>query len=186
MTMIGYARTSTIEQVAGLDAQVRDLKAAGCAERDIYPEQVSSVAERVELDLILSRILRERDVLVVTKLDRLARSTADLLQIVSRIKSIGAALKVLDSPIDMTTPYGELMLSIIGAIAQFERQIMLARQLEGIAKAKSEGKYKGRTPTVRNQAAEIKRLKAEGISNAEIARRLQVHRSNVGRVLAQQ
>src|SRR5438105_2164240 len=120
MANIGYARTSTIDQKAGLDAQLRDLKAAGCCERDIYKEQVSSVAERTELGLMLSRILRPGDVLIVTKLDRLARSTFDLLEIVKRLKAIGAALKVLDSPIDMTSPYGELILTIIGAIAQFE------------------------------------------------------------------
>lgn len=186
MTTIGYARTSTIEQVAGLDAQIRDLKAHGCCERDIYHEQVSPVAERAELELILSRVLRDGDVLVVTKLDRLARSTFDLLEIVNRIKSVGAALKVLGSPIDMTAPYGDLMLGIIGAIALFERQIMLARQREGVAKAAAEGKYKGRPPTVRNQATDIVRLHEEGVSNAEIARRLGVHRSNVGRVLAEQ
>lgn len=185
MTMIGYARTSTIEQVAGLDAQIRDLKSAGCEERDIYREQVSSVAaERVELELVLKRILRPGDVLVVAKLDRLARSTADLLAIVQRIQGAGATLKVLDSPIDLTTPVGGLILTIIGAVAQFEREIMLARQREGIAKAAAEGKYKGRKPTVQNQADEIRRLHAEGVKNADIARQLGIHRSGVGRVLA--
>lgn len=183
MANVGYARTSTVEQRAGFEAQIRDLKAAGCCERDIYREQVSSVAERPELDLVLTRILREGDVLVVTKLDRLARSVADLVAITARLKAVGACLKVLDSPIDMTTPYGELILTVLGAIAQFEREIMLARQREGIAAAKAEGKYKGRKPTVRAQAAEIARLHAEGHSNAEVARRLGVHRANVGRVL---
>jgi DNA invertase Pin-like site-specific DNA recombinase len=186
MTMIGYARTSTVDQRAGLDAQIRDLRAAGCCERDIYQEQISSVAERTELELVLSRILREGDVLAVTKLDRLARSTSDLLDIVERLKAVGAVLKVIHSPIDMTSPYGELILTIIGAIAQFEREIMLTRQREGIAAAKAAGKYRGRTPTVRNQADAIQQLHDEGVTNAEIARRLGVHRSNVGRVLARQ
>ena len=184
MTLIGYARTSTIEQTAGLDAQIRDLKAAGCCERDIYKEQVSSVGERAELELVLSRILRAGDTLIVHRLDRLARSTFDLLDIVKRLKAAGAALRVLDSPIDTASPYGELILTIIGAIAQFERQIMLARQREGIEAAKRKGKYRGRKPTVRVQAAEITRLHEQGMSNAEIARELGVHRSNVGRVLA--
>lgn len=183
MANIGYARTSTVEQRAGLEAQLRDLQAAGCGERDIYREQVSSVAERPELDLVLSRILRRGDTLVVTKLDRLARSVADLVAITGRLKAIGAELKVLDSPIDTASPYGELILHVLGAIAQFEREIMLARQREGIAKARADGKFKGRVPTVRRQAAEIRRLKAEGLSNGEIARRLGVHTSNVGRVL---
>ena len=182
---IGYARVSTTEQKAGLDAQIRDLKAAGCCERDIHHEQVSSVAERPELELVLERILRAGDVLVVTKLDRLARSVADLVAIMMRLKASGAALKVLDSPIDMTSPSGELILHVLGAVAQFEREIMLARQREGIAAAKAEGKYKGRKPTVRAQIAEIRRLKTEEkLNNAEIARRLGVHRANVGRVLA--
>jgi DNA invertase Pin-like site-specific DNA recombinase len=182
---IGYARVSTTEQKAGLDAQIRDLKASGCCERDIHHEQVSSVAERPELELVLERILRPGDVLVVTKLDRLARSVADLVAIMMRLKASGAALKVLDSPIDMTSPSGELILHVLGAVAQFEREIMLARQREGIAAAKAQGKYKGRKPTVRAQIAEIRRLKTEEkLNNAEIARRLGVHRANVGRVLA--
>jgi DNA invertase Pin-like site-specific DNA recombinase len=182
---IGYARVSTTEQKAGLDAQIRDLKASGCCERDIHHEQVSSVAERPELELVLERILRPGDVLVVTKLDRLARSVADLVAIMMRLKNSGAALKVLDSPIDMTSPSGELILHVLGAVAQFEREIMLARQREGIAAAKAQGKYKGRKPTVRAQIAEIRRLKTEEkLNNAEIARRLGVHRANVGRVLA--
>lgn len=181
---IGYARTSTVDQKAGFDAQIRDLKLAGCCERDIYREQVSSVADRPELELVLDRILRPGDVLIVTKLDRLARSVADLVSITARLKASGAALKVLDSPIDMTSPSGELILHVLGAVAQFEREIMLARQREGIAAAKDAGKYKGRKPTVRAHAAEIVRLNSEGVSNAEIARRLGVHRANVGRVLA--
>ncbi len=184
MTSIGYARTSTLEQKAGFDAQIRDLKAAGCCDRDIYREQVSSVAERPELDLLLGRILRAGDVLIVTKLDRLARSVVDLLGIVARARALGAELRVLGSPIDTSTPTGGLVLTLLGAIAQFEREMMLERQREGIAAAKAKGLYKGRKPTVRLQGAEIGRLAAEGVSNAEIARRLGVHRSNVGRVLA--
>ena len=183
MATVGYARTSTTDQKAGLDAQIRDLKAAGCQERDIYREQVSSVTERAELELVLSRILREGDVLIVTRLDRLARSVADLVAITGRLKTIGAALKVLDSPIDTTSPYGELILNVLGAIAQFEREIMLARQREGIAAAKAQGKYKGRAPTARRQSAEVLRLKEEGIGPAEIGRRLGMHRASVYRIL---
>ena len=139
----------------------------------------------LNFELVLDRILRPGDVLVVAKLDRLARSVADLVTIMVRLKASGAALKVLDSPIDMASPSGELILHVLDAVAQFERQLMLERQREGIAAAKAEGKYKGRTPTVRRQAAEIRRLKEEEkLSNAEIARRLGVHRANVGRVLA--
>lgn len=130
MTSIGYARTSTLEQKAGFDAQIRDLKAAGCCDRDIYREQVSSVAERPELDLLLGRILRAGDVLIVTKLDRLARSVVDLLGIVARARALGAELRVLGSPIDTSTPTGGLVLTLLGAIAQFEREMMLERQRE--------------------------------------------------------
>ena len=183
MTSIGYARTSTLEQVAGFDAQIRDLIAAGVDERNIYREQVSSIAERPELALMLDRILRAGNVLIVTKLDRLARSTFDLLAIVERLKGLGAELRVLGSPIDTTTPTGGLMLTILGAIAQFEREMMLERQREGIEAARIAGKYKGRKPTVRLQGDEIRRLHGEGLTNGEIARRLRCHRSNVGRVL---
>jgi DNA invertase Pin-like site-specific DNA recombinase len=181
---VGYARTSTVEQKAGFDAQVRDLRAAGCCERDIYREQVSSVAERPELELVLSRVLREGDTLIVTKLDRLARSVADLVAITGRLKMLGAGLKVLDSPIDTASPYGELVLNVLGAIAQFEREIMLARQREGIAAAKAEGKYKGRAPTARAKADNVRRLAAEGVGKAEIARRLDIGERSVYRILA--
>lgn len=182
MITIGYARTSTVEQQAGLEAQIRDLKAAGCTR--IYQEQVSSVAERAELERAID-YLREGDgdVLVVTKLDRFARSLEEAIKLEKRIAAKGATLKILASGIDTSTPTGRLMFGMLAAVAQFEREIMLERQREGIRKAAEEGKYKGRKPTVRNQAAEIHRLKAEGFSNAEIARQLSVHRANVGRVL---
>ena len=136
--LIGYARTSTLEQMAGFDAQVRNLEGAG-AER-IFREQVSSVAERPQLALALD-FLRAGDVLLVTKLDRLARSTANLLEIVQSIEAKGATLRILDLNLDTATATGRLMLTMIGAIAQFEREMMLERQREGIAKAKAAGKY---------------------------------------------
>ena len=178
---IGYARTSTLDQVAGFEAQLRDLERAGC-ER-IYREQVSSLAARPELLNALD-YLRDGDELVVTKLDRLARSIADLVKIDGRVRGKGAKLCILDlGSLDPETAQGQLMVSMLGAIAEFERRLMLERQREGIAKAKAEGKYKGRKPTARIQRGEMVRLKAEGLSDAEIARRLNVHRSNVGRVL---
>jgi DNA invertase Pin-like site-specific DNA recombinase len=181
--MIGYARTSTTEQRAGLDAQVRDLLANGVAERDIHSEQVSSVAQRDKLDMLLGHILREGDTLVVTRLDRLARSTADLLRIVEHLNGMGVKLRVLDPDIRTDGPIGQLIVTILGAVAQFERQIMLSRQREGIDAAKRAGKYRGRAPTVRRQRATILAMKGEGLTNAEIARRLGCHKANVGRVL---
>ena len=101
-----------------------------------------------------------------------------------RIAAKGVTLKILDPPVDTSTAPGRLTFNLFASIAQFAREIMLERQREGIAAAKAKRLYKGRKPTARMQAEEIKRLKAEGVSNAEIARRLGVHRSNVGRVLA--
>ena len=178
---VGYARTSTTEQQAGFEAQVRDLKAAGCDK--IYQEQVSSIGARDELALALD-FVRKDDTLVVTKLDRLARSTRHLNEIVDSLKAKGAHLQVLDLGIDTGTPTGELVLTIIGGIAQFERQMMLERQREGIAKAKADGKYKGRAPTARAKTKEVLELKANGVKAATIAKQLGIGRASVYRILA--
>jgi DNA invertase Pin-like site-specific DNA recombinase len=178
---IGYARTSTFEQVAGLEAQLRDLEAAGCGK--IFQEQLSSTAQcRPQLDAALE-FLREGDELYVTKLDRLARSVADLLRIVERVRAKQGALHIGNLGRINGDPMGSLLLNVLGAIAQFEREMMLERQREGIAKAKSEGKYKGRKPTARAKSAEIHQLLGEGVSKAEIARRLGISEMSVYRVL---
>jgi len=174
--LIGYARTSTVEQVAGFDAQIGTLQAAACDR--MFKEQVSSVAKREQLAAALDYI-RDGDVLVVTKLDRLARSVADLVDIVRRIESKDAALRILDMGLDTKTPTGRLMLNVIGSVAQFEREMMLERQREGIAKAKSEGKYKGRKPTARAKAEQVRLLLADGIGPSEVARRLGIGRTSV-------
>lgn len=180
--IIGYARTSTTDQTAGLEAQERDLVMAGCEK--LFVEQVSSVdvVARVKLAEALD-FLREGDVLVVTKLDRLARSVAHLLEVLEHLTAKGASLRILAMGIDTATPTGKLMLTVLGGVAEFERSIMLERQREGIAKAKAEGKYKGRKPTARSQADEIKRLRAEGVGATEIAQRLGIGRASVYRVL---
>jgi DNA invertase Pin-like site-specific DNA recombinase len=139
---IGYARTSTVEQVAGFADQKRELKTAG-AER-IYSEQVSAVAKsRPQFEALISS-LRAGDIIIVTKLDRLARSMADLMRIVATIKEAGAALRVLAMGLDTSNATGKLMLNVLGSVAEFERELMLERQRAGIAKAKADGKYKGR------------------------------------------
>lgn len=184
--MIAYARTSTAEQEAGLEAQERDLRAAGCAR--VYAERVSSVAARPQLEAALD-YLRAGDVLVVVKPDRLARSVADLLRIVERLEAKDAALRVLSmggQEVDTRTPTGRLMLTMLGAIAEFERGLMLERQREGIAKAKAEGKYQGRVPTAQRQAADVLRLKAAGVRPVDIARRLGIGRASVYRILGAQ
>ena len=177
---IAYARVSTFEQQAGLEAQLRDLRAAGCEK--IFHEQVSSVEKRPQLEACLD-FVREGDTLVVTKLDRLARSTQHLLQIADRVKLKGAALHVLNLGADTGTATGKLMFTVIGAIATFEREMMLERQREGIAKAKAEGKYRGRKPTARARAAEIATLRADGVRPVDIARRLGIGRASVYRIL---
>lgn len=177
---IGYARTSTIDQVAGLEAQERLLKAEGVEK--LFSERVSSVAKRAQLETALD-FCREGDVLIVAKLDRLARSTVDLLKINERLSTKGVTLRVLDPNIDTATPAGRLTMTIIGAVAQFEREIMLERQREGIAKAQREGKYKGRAPTARRQAEKIIELKGQGKKAEEIAATLAISRASVFRVL---
>jgi len=180
--LIGYARTSTLDQKAGFEGQLRDLKAVGC--QKVYNEQVSSVdvKDRHELRLALDQ-LRDGDTLIVTKLDRLARSVPHLLELLQRIQDKQASLRILDMNIDTSTPTGKLMLTVLGSVAAFEREIMLERQREGIAKAKALGKYKGRKPTAMAKAAEVKLLQAEGIGATEIARRVGIGRASVYRIL---
>jgi DNA invertase Pin-like site-specific DNA recombinase len=180
MMIVGYSRTSTVDQVAGLEAQQRDLLAAGIEK--LFKEQTSSVGPRKALDEAID-FIRQGDVLVVTKLDRLARSARDLCEIVDRIEKKGAALRILAMNLDTATPTGRLMLNVIGSVAQFEREMMLERQREGIAKAKREGKYKGRAPTARAKAAEIQTLAAEGKTREAIAAQLRIGVASVYRVL---
>lgn len=181
--LVGYARTSTVEQEAGLEAQARDLAAAGCGKT--FAERVSSIGQRPELEAALA-FMREGDALVVTKPDRLARSVADLLGIIARLDAKGVALRVLSmggSEVDTRTPTGRLMLTMLGAVAEFERALMLERQREGIAKAKVDGKYQGRAPTAQRQGESVRQMKAEGVKPTEIARRLGIGRASVYRIL---
>lgn len=179
---IGYARTSTLDQHAGLEGQERDLRRAGCEK--LFIEQVSSVdvARRVALEQALG-FAREGDTLVVTKLDRLARSVAHLVGLLDRLDKRGVRLLILDMGVDTGTPTGKLMLTILGGVAEFEREIMLERQREGIAKAKAEGRYRGRAPTARAKADEVRSLQRAGVGASEIARRLNIGRASVYRIL---
>jgi DNA invertase Pin-like site-specific DNA recombinase len=176
--LIGYARTSTTDQDAGLEAQERDLRAVGVEK--LFTEQVSSVAARDELEAALDYV-RKGDVLVVTKLDRLARSIRDLCGIVDRLEAKGVSLRILGMGLDTGTANGRLMLNVLGSVAQFEREVMLERQREGIAKAKSEGKYKGREPTAMRQAEQIKALVAAGWTRPRIAEELEISLRSVYR-----
>ena len=181
--LVGYGRTSSADQKAGLAAQDRDLRAAGC-ER-LFSEQVSSVARRDVLAECLA-FVRSGDVLVVTKPDRLARSTRELLTIEADLSTRGVGLVVLSmggERLDTRNPTSKLMLTILAGVATWEREIMKERQIEGIAAAKAAGAYKGRQPTARRQAGEVARLHAEGIKPAAIAKRLGIGRSSVYRAL---
>jgi DNA invertase Pin-like site-specific DNA recombinase len=182
--MIGYARTSTTDQRAGLEAQARDLKAAG-AEK-VFDEQVSSVAQRDALKACL-QFLREGDTLIVTKPDRLARSTAELLTIEADLSKRGIGLVVLSmggERLDTRNPTSKLMLTILAGVATWEREIMLERQREGIAKAKAAGLYKGRKPTARAKWADVIRLADEGRTREAIAAQLGIGVASVYRILA--
>jgi len=184
MMLVGYGRTSTTEQEAGLEAQTRDLTAAGC-ER-VFSERMSSVGSRPGLLETLA-FLRDGDTFMVTRPDRLARSTIELLAIVRDLEVRGIGLVILSmgkgERLDTRNPTSKLMLTILAGVAEWERQIMLERQLEGIAKAKSEGKYKGRIPTARRQEAEVLRLRAEGLHPLVIADRLGISKASVYRLL---
>lgn len=181
--LVGYARTSTLDQKAGLAAQERDLSAAGATK--VFSEQVSSVGRRTVLKACLE-FLRDGDALVVTKPDRLARSTAALLTIEADLSKRGIGLVVLSmggERLDTRNPTSKLMLTILAGVATWEREIMLERQREGIAKAKADGKYKGRKPTVARQAVAIRAMHNAGVGPSDIARRLGVARSSVYRML---
>jgi len=181
---IGYGRTSTADQVAGLDAQERDLKAAGCTK--LFLERLSATTtKRPQLEAALD-YAREDDTVFVTKPDRLARSTANLLNMVARLEAKGVGLVVLSmggQQVDTRTATGALMLTMLAAVATFERDLMLERQREGIAKAKAEGKYKGRPPSAMRQAKEVARLRGAGVTPTKIARELGMSRMSVYRAL---
>jgi len=184
--LVGYCRTSTSDQVAGSEAQERDLLATGCTEK-VFREHISSLAVREQLEAALDWV-REGDVLVVTRLDRLARSTADLLRIIASLEAKGVGLRILDfggSAVDTQSPTGKLLLVVLSAIAQWEREIMIARQREGIAKAKAEGRYKGRAPTARAKLSQVRELQATGLGASAIAERLSISRASVYRLLDQ-
>jgi DNA invertase Pin-like site-specific DNA recombinase len=178
--LIGYARTSTVEQAAGMEAQRRELSAYGCEE--MFEEQVSSVRRREELDRCL-KFARKGDSLVVTKLDRLARSIPDLVKIIERLEEKEATLIILAMNLDTSSPTGRLLINLVGSIAQFEREIMLERQREGIAKAKDEGKYKGRSATAQAKSDQVLDLHRAGTGASQIATQVGIGRASVYRIL---
>jgi DNA invertase Pin-like site-specific DNA recombinase len=182
--LVGYARTSTTEQRAGLEAQLRDLRAAGCAK--VFQEQVSSIGERAQLEAALDYV-REGDTLVVTKLDRLARSARGLNDLVDTLERKGVALRILNfggGQVDTRGAAGRLVLNVFAAFSQFELAIMKERQREGIADARAAGRYKGRKPTARAKAGDAVKLFREGHKVSEVAKALGIGRASVYRALA--
>lgn len=178
MTAIGYARVSTTDQ--DLTLQLEALKAAGCTVVRSEKASGTSTQGRTELAAILE-FIREGDALVVTRIDRLARSIADLQDIVRALKARGAALRALEQPIDTSTAAGKCFLDMLGVFAEFETNLRRERQLEGIAKAKAAGVYKGRPPRI--DATKIRELKARGLGASAIATQLNIGRASVYRVL---
>lgn len=178
--MIGYARTSTLQQVAGVEAQERDLRAVGC--HRMFVEQCSSVGARPQLEALIA-FLREGDIMAVTTMSRLARSMRHLCDIEAQVQAKGASLRILDMNLDSSTSTGRLVMNVLGSVAQHEREQMLERQREGIAAAKAAGKYKGRVPTAQRQADKVRSLAAAGHKPSEIARELDLGRTSVWRIL---
>jgi DNA invertase Pin-like site-specific DNA recombinase len=178
MAIYGYARVSSTSQ--DLSVQQAVLKAAGCTV--IRAEKVTGTRRdgRTELAAMMD-FLRAGDTLVITRIDRLARSVKDLQDIVHELRAKGVALRATEQPIDTSTAAGKAFLDMLGVFAEFETSLRKERQLEGIAKAKAEGVYKGRKASI--DAAEVRSLAGDGVGATEIARRLGVARASVYRLL---
>jgi DNA invertase Pin-like site-specific DNA recombinase len=181
MALYGYARVSTSEQ--DLTLQEQALRTAGC--EIIRAEKVTGTSRtgRTELQVLLD-FLRRGDTLVITRIDRLARSIKDLQDIVHLLKERGVTLKATEQPIDTRSAAGKAFLDMLGVFAEFETNLRRERQMEGIAAARARGVYQGRKPSI--DTAEIQRLRVEEqLGPTEIARRLGVGRASVYRALAQ-
>jgi DNA invertase Pin-like site-specific DNA recombinase len=180
MTTYGYARVSTSGQ--DLTSQEAELLAAGCAE--VFKEKVSGAkTDRAELAKLLGRI-EPGDVLVVCRLDRLARSTRDLLNVLAAIAERGAGFRSLkDAWADTTTPHGRLMLTVLGGLAEFERELIRARTSDGRVRAKARGVRFGRPAALTpDQRAEVLHRLANGEVQAAVARAFNVSQATISRL----
>lgn len=178
MSRVGYARVSSVGQ--SLEIQEEQLRAAGCEEVFAEKRSGTSTSGRQALDEAL-RWVRKGDVLVVTRLDRLARSLSDLSKIVDQLTAKQVGFQCLQQgAVDTTKPEGRLMLQLLGSFAEFETAIRKERQMEGIEKAKADGRYKGRPPSI--DVAEVQRLLATGMGPAAIAKTLGIARASVYRI----
>ena len=177
--LYGYARVSSLDQ--DLAIQTQALTAAGC---DIVrSEKVSgtSTKGREELKLLLT-FLREGDCLVVTRIDRLARSVCDLALIVRDLEARGISLRATEQDINTSTPAGRAFLQMLGVFSEFETAIRRERQMEGITSAKAKGVYRGRKKAI--DPEKVQALKAEGLGITEIANQLKISRQSVYRALS--
>ena len=174
MTFFGYARVSTSEQDLGI--QETALRAAGCQTIRSEKKSGSERGARTELQVLLD-FLRKGDTLVVTRIDRLARSMKDLQDIVYELKGRGIALKATEQPIDTSTAAGKAFLDMLGVFAEFETNLRRERQLEGIEAAKARGVYKGGKPRIDPDA--VRKLIADGMKPAHVARQLGISRGTV-------
>jgi DNA invertase Pin-like site-specific DNA recombinase len=182
MATIGYARVSTEGQ--GLTAQLEQLQSARVDK--VYQEKASGVKQdRPQLAAMLEHV-REGDTVVVCKLDRIARSTKHLLEIVEALDAKKVSFQVLNINLDTSTPTGKLMLSMLAAIGQFEREMMLERQREGIRLAKDAGAYKGRKPTARAKSAKVVELISQGMTKEAAAKEMGIGVASVYRILKEQ
>jgi DNA invertase Pin-like site-specific DNA recombinase len=179
-TTYGYARVSTTDQ--DLAIQQDALRAAGCTTIRSEKASGTSTKGRTELRILLD-FIREGDALVVTRIDRLARSIADLQAIVIELRTKGAALRCTEQPVDTTTSAGKAFLDMLGVFAEFETNLRRERQLEGIAAAKERGVYKGRKASI--DIERVRSLHGQGIGASEIARQLGIGRASVYRCLAE-
>ncbi|MCC8937809.1 recombinase family protein [Bradyrhizobium sp. Arg68] len=178
MSVIGYARVSTTDQ--NLELQETALRAAGCDLIRSEKRSGTTTARREELRTVLD-FLRAGDVLMVTRIDRLARSIGDLQDIVRTVKALGATLRATEQPIDTSTAAGKCFLDMLGVFAEFETNLRRERQLEGIADAKARGVYRGRKPSI--DVGKVKAMRAEGLGASAIAKALKIGRASVYRAL---
>ena len=176
----GYARVSTLDQHTTI--QVEALKSAGC--HRVWEEKVSgtSRASRAELESVLS-YLREGDTLVVTRIDRLARSLRDLQNVIHDLKGRGVHLQATEQPIDTSTAAGKAFLDMLGVFAEFETNLRRERQLEGIAMAKVAGKYKGKAPLKQELKDQVIGLFKSGMKQVDIIKKVGVGRTSVHSIL---